>query len=299
MNRQPSLAVNNIWLGFLRVSVASFALFHFLSILPDFNNIYTFSGYVQPDIMDVSMDHFSPTLYDITLFLQRIFEGITFNQVAYTAAAGYCIALLLLALGCFTRVSAGSALLLQLVMIKSVHFYQYGVDLFTTILLFYCLIFPTGTVYSLDNYRLKRQDNISNTLPYLRLLQVHICIAYFIGGLDKLAGFTWHNGEAVWKATTGFNYSGFFNVTSLASFPLLFVIGGWGVIILEMMYPLFINLRKTRKLWFWMIVSMHLGIALLLGLFFFSAVMIIFSITAYYMPYVKERVQPVFSPALT
>ncbi|MFT3883817.1 MAG: hypothetical protein QM703_29820 [Gemmatales bacterium] len=32
----------------------------------------------------------------------------------------------------------------------------------------------------------------------LRLIQIHMCIVYFISGLAKLQGSTWWNGSATW-----------------------------------------------------------------------------------------------------
>src|SRR5699024_1197535 len=111
-----------------------------------------------------------------------------------------------------------------------------------------------------------------------------LSIAYFSSGLLKILGFNWRNGEAIWK-TVNLPYSNLdfhFDFSFLGQHPLLCVIIGWIIILTELCYPLFIWYSKTRKLWLYLTISMHIGIILVLNLYFFSTIMIIWNLTAFY-----------------
>ena len=292
------IPVSGNWLGFLRISVALFALLHFLSIQPDFNNLFSYDGYVQPDILDATQDKLSPTIFSIYNFIIKFFPGLLYDQLVFIFSISYLVFLTCLATGFLTRFNAIASLLIQLVLIKSIHFFQYGADFFTTILLFYCSIFPVGAIFSIDKRLFKRTEKI-NHIQYLRLLQIHLCIVYFIGGLDKILGFNWRNGESLWKAVTDHNMTGLIQLDFLKDTPF-FLIGGWVTILVEMMYPLFINLRKTRKVWLLLTILLHVSIALFMGLYFFATIMIIFNLSAYGIPYSREKMKDIktFLPAI-
>lgn len=278
------------WLGFFRVTVALIALLHFLSIQADFDLLFSYSGLVQPDIINAKHVAPIPTIFDIHKTLLNVWPKLSYDIVLGFFRYAYIVSLVLLSIGFFTRFNALLALLSQLILINSIHFYQYGADSFTTILLFYCFLFPTGKVWSVDNkiFKRKQQTAANTSMICLRLLQVHMCMVYFIGGFEKVLGINWHNGEAMWKALTNHNVRGLFHVEFLKDTPLFFIIG-WATIIVEGLYPVFINIRKTRLLWLSLTIGMHIGIAVFLGLTFFAAIMIIFNLAAYYVPYLKPR----------
>jgi Vitamin K-dependent gamma-carboxylase len=286
------------WPGFLRISTALIALLHFCSIQADFDLLFSYNGLVQPDILNAKRDTLVPSVFTIHTWVTSIVSAISYTEVLYFFRFAFFVTLIMLCIGLFSRVSALLALLIQLILVNSMHFYQYGADSFTTILLFYCFLFPVGKSMSVSNLisKNKAEPDSYTTTRCLRMLQIHICIVYFIGGFDKIQGYNWHNGEALWKALTNHNTSGLIKVDSLKDTPL-FLIAGWFTIITEMLYPVFINIRRTRKLWLGLTVGMHIGIAVFLGLFFFSTIMIIFNLAAYYVPYIKEkRKQPAAPP---
>ena len=261
------------WLFFFRINVACFALIHFLSIQPDFADFYSGKAYVYPDILDASYDQLSVTFTGLQAFLQQLHINVAYESLVFLARLGYPVALLFLMMGMFTRASAIAALFLQLLFIKSIHLYEYGVDYFTTIALFYCCVFPVGRVMAADNYfRKKKQAPVYQHLC-LRLLRAHLCIAYFFSGFDKVIGPTWRNGEAIWKSLHSHNYYNLFNLDFLATGPFFLLIG-WATVITEMLYPLGMQLTVIRRYWGLAVIAMHVFIALFMGLFFFSAMMV-------------------------
>ncbi|SHK83219.1 hypothetical protein SAMN05444266_101294 [Chitinophaga jiangningensis] len=279
------------WLLFFRVNVAGIALLHFLAIQPDFTDLYSYSGYIYPDIMDLSTDQVSLTLVRFQELLNQWHVGISYEALLWVCRIAYPVSLVCLLLGLLTRVNAVIALFLQLLLIKSIHLYEYGVDGYTTFALFYCCIFPVGRVYSLDN-RWRRPNRVPEAGAFLFLLRAHLCIAYFFSGFDKIIGPSWRNGEALWKALHSHNYYSVFPLDFLAATPF-FVVSGWLTVVLEMGYFAGMNNKYTRKYWLAGIVALHLFIALFMGLFFFSALLIVLNLSAYLAPYVRqEKLQP-------
>ena len=278
--------INPQWLLFLRVTVAVFTLLHFGAIQPDFANLYGTDGFVKPDIMNAQTTWYHLTVYKIFVWIAAIDKSISFDDVLRGLGFLYPLALIGLAVGFCTRISAVVSILLHLVFINSISLYQYGVDSYTTILLFYCILFPVGQQLSVDSLIFKQKtEETSNR--YLYLIQTHICIAYFFSGFDKLMGENWRNGEALWKAVTSYNELGLIDFTPLYNTPTFFIMG-WATIVIEMLYPLFINVKKTREIWLVLTIGLHLSIMVTMGLFFFSTVMIIFNLVTYYIPYLQE-----------
>ncbi len=281
---------NPVWLAFFRCSICFISLVHFMAIQPDFDTLFSQNAIVPPDLLHV-LNIFRgqpfPSVYDAHHFLTS-FLPVSFQQVLLTVRVLYPLSLVLLLLGLVPRISAICSLLLQLTLLSSVDAYNYGVDVFTTIALFYCVIFPVGKAYSLQQYFTKKRPLLTNHTKYLHLLQAHVCIAYFFSGFEKLLGANWRNGEAIWKMMHGYNTGDITSFDFLYNTPFFTVIG-WGTIILEMFYPLFINMPKTRKAWLIAAVCFHVSIAFCMGLYFFSGVMIILNLTCYYVPFIKVQ----------
>lgn len=282
MNIKISPCIFPGWLFFFRINIAGFALLHFISIQPDFNDLYSYHGYIYPDIMDTTTDKISLTLTSLQALLSVKYESLLlFCRIAYP------LSLLMLMAGLLTRASAIASLFLQLLLIRSIHLYEYGVDGFTTFALFYCCLFPVGRIYSLDN-KLFGKKKEADHHPYLFLLKAHLSVAYFFSGFDKIIGVTWRNGEALWKVMHSHNYYSVFSLDFLSDTPF-FVISCWITMLLELCYGIFMNIRITRPYWLMGIVLLHLFIALFMGLFFFSALLIILNLSAYYAPYMHPE----------
>jgi hypothetical protein len=258
--------------------------------LPDLDSFITNKSYILPEIVNAFSSNTVVTVYNIDTFLHQY---VNVNTATLLAGA-YIISLLFLLAGFGTRVAAVVAAFLHVTFVASMDFFVYGVDCFTTIALFYCIVFPVGRFGSLDNYvRMKRgkPEHVTNT-PYinicLRVLQLHMCIAYFFSGFDKVIGYNWWNGESLWKAMHLCYNPYLVSLDFLADTPFFFIFG-WLTVIMEICYPVFMNIRKTRTLWLVMIIGLHLSIAVLMGLFFFATFMIILSVTAFYMPYMALK----------
>lgn len=218
---------------------------------------------------------------EIILFFNKLtglnqFSVLLFKILYIT----FCI---LIIIGLYSRFFALVLLVLQVAIVKSSYFYSYGVDFFSSMSLMYLIILPSDEYFSLRNYFWKITEK-SNYFIVKTTFQIHLIIAYFVSGLEKITGYNWRNGESIWKAVHLPNFSNDFNINFdfLGKYPLFVIIIGWSTLLIELLYPLFITLKKTRTLWLYLTISLHLGIALTLNLYFFSAIMITWNITNFY-----------------
>lgn len=275
--------VNPIWLPALRILGSLFILAHFLAVYPDFGTFWGSNGIILPEIQDAYADRISPTLYDVHTWLNRYFS-IRFDVLAHGVAWAYMLSLLLLAVGCLTRVAAILALLLHVVLIQSVVMFLYGADYMTSILLFYMAVFPVGRLYSIDAWWWPTRGTTDGRY-FLRLFQVHWMLAYAISGVDKAFGPTWWNGEAIWKALYSYNQTGLVNPELWKNVPWLLAAVGIGTVLLELLYPIGVFFTRLRTPWIFAIMLMHLSIGFAMGLYFFSGVMMLINLVAFWFPY--------------
>jgi hypothetical protein len=264
---------------FFRISLGLFILLHFLAILGDMDFLFGFDPIFPAEITDLYIDSLLVTnrmLLELSGLEKSVF--VTVFNVAYITLSVFIIA------GFATRLSVFIMLILHISLIKSNVFFNYGVDYFTSMSLFYLLIFPVNEKFSIDALLFRRKPvAAADYQVYLRLLQLHLCLAYLFSGGNKLMGYNWWNGEAVWKAIN-LAYSNIdfqLNFRWLSDYPLVLAAMGWFVIIIELFYPV-IMFRRFRKAWLYGVIGMHLGIAIVINLYFFSVVMIIWNIAAFY-----------------
>lgn len=276
----------NNWLGFLRICVAFFCISQFITFCYDFELLYSKSSILIPEIANAKKDLSPFTL--LSVYENFLVDRIDYDVMVKLFGVVYLVSLITLLLGFYTKASAFVAVFIHFVFMKSYESFLYGVDFYVSIALFYILIFNTQNYLSLD--RLFRKKNITNenfNAFCLLILRIHLCISYFFGGFDKLLGFNWRNGESVWKALHLVN-----NPSSIINFDLLhnitlFTILGWVIVLIELLYPIGMNHKKTRNVWLCLIIGMHFSIALFLGLYFFAIFMIVLNVCIYYFPYLE------------
>src|SRR5262249_14398813 len=126
----------------------------------------------------------------------------------------------------------------------------------------------------------------------LRVMQVHLALAYFASAIEKATGIQWWNGELLWRALTLPEYRQF-DMTWLASYPWITRVSGWGALSIEMCFIFLIWPKRTRRLWVALTVSMHLGIAVLLGLQIFGVIMCVLVISLFGISAEPEPLLPV------
>ncbi len=284
------------FLTYFRIGTSLFVLIHLLSIILDFKDLYSKNGIVPYDVREFLASKYVFPIHKIIFFFEDL--GWQENTILTGFILTFIFFLLALMTGFFTRFSAIVVLFLY-GSISSTS-YIYGVDGFVTTALFYLIIFPVGYFNSIDNllFKNRKRGNLNVTL-FKRLFQINICLVYFFGGLVKMTGDTWWNGEAVWKAMNLWSANSIFNFdyTWLAENSYILVILGWGVLIIETLYPIFIWSSRTRKIWLTGTLFMHIGIGLFLDLYFFAAFMMFWNMTAFYItkPIATNELIPSFN----
>src|SRR5205807_8780933 len=112
------------------------------------------------------------------------------------------------------------------------------------------------------------------------VLQLHLCFINFFSWATKALGRDCWNGINLWRSLIRPPFD-LIPADILIRFKYLFPIAGIAIFLLEIGYPFFIWQRQTRRAWLIAILLMHLGIALVMGMYLFASVMIILNLAAF------------------
>lgn len=272
------------WLGLLRIGLGLQVLFYALSLRSDWNYLFAepgggLIGRALPEALLSTESPLIPRLGWLVMLIARTgFSESTALSIVWWVLlfAGCC-----LLIGFLSRASAILAWFVHLCAAESGGFVSYGVDNFMTIGLFYLMLSPLPDRYSLDQRWRKLPPKNPHLLGFFRrVLQVHLCLIYFFGGVAKCLGSGWWDGSNLWRALIRPS----FNVIApeiLIRLKYLFPVAGIVICLLEISYPVFIWNRKTRGIWLVAICAMHVAIGLTMGMCLFAFIMIVLNIAAF------------------
>jgi predicted DCC family thiol-disulfide oxidoreductase YuxK len=162
----------------------------------------------------------------------------------------------------------------------------YGVDLVLCPLLLVLCLAPIGRALSLDRVRAVRCAKLGSldaVLPVYRsewagactrLIQLQMALLFFHSGIAKIRGDEWWNGDVMWILHTHYDY---YNNTVLNLLASHYWIGNAAVyftLLLEIAFPFLIWQRSWRAIMLAGAIFLHVMIALLMGMPYFSFVMI-------------------------
>ncbi len=206
-------------------------------------------------------------------------------QITYYAGI-VCVGLF--TLGFATRVTSILSWAFHLSYMHRAMMIWFGMDAMISFMMLYLCISPCGSVFSLDRIIKRRRlgDRLPPVKPLwtatlgLRLIQVHMCIVYFISGISKLQGTTWWNGSASWLTMNAPLFNEGIDVGWMAD-PRL---GEWfwhyfcffatyATLTFEITFPFLIWNRYLRPWMLFGAVMLHGGIAIFMGLGGFGAIM--------------------------
>jgi hypothetical protein len=271
------IALLRIGLG-LQVTVYTLSLWNDWTYLLAANSDSLISRDLSEEILSLESSFIPKLGWLVTLGGQ---VGLS-EQVTLKIAWGFllCSGVCLLA-GFLSRPAAIVAWLLHLAARSSGGLTAYGVDNFMTIGLFYLMLCPLPDRYSLDrrlwNWRAPDPQRVGF---HQRVLQLHLCLIYFFGGLAKCLGAGWWNGNSIWRALTRSP----FNVLPpdfLLQWNIVLPLLGISICLVEIGYPVFIWPEKTRKIWLAGVVAMHTAIGAAMGLHLFALIMIVLNLAAF------------------
>ena len=266
-------------LAALRIGLALVLLVQAALIAPAFFALYERSGVLQGAVRDELARPGLPYLGWLIRTLERV--GMSEPTILVSTGLVYVASLTALLLGWRTRMAALVAWFTHLTLMMTANGTNYGADNFGNIFLFYLIWIPSGAALSMD--RLAGRAALEPTWEArlaLRVIQLHLCMIYLTGGLMKASGEQWWDGDAIWRSLMLPEYRQY-DFCWLADHPWVARLAGWMVILVESGYSIFIWPRRTRRIWILATVSMHLGIAVLMGLGVFGAIMIAFTVAAF------------------
>ncbi len=198
----------------------------------------------------------------------------------YVIHAFALIVFFMLMIGFKTRVVSVLAWLLTISYCHRLQGALFGLDQVNAMMAMYLMIGPSGAVYSVDQWLARRRDPAS-AVPQpsvlanvaIRLLQCHMCIIYLFGGIAKMRGFTWWQGDAFWYSVANYEYQSL-NLTWLVRWPAVVALVAHLTVFWETFYCALVWPRLTRPIALAMAVLVHGGIALALGMPTFGFAMV-------------------------
>jgi hypothetical protein len=205
---------------------------------------------------------------------------------------------ILCTIGLGTRVTTALTWLASLQYIHRTPQILFGADTMMCVLLLYLTIGPSGAAMSVDRLLARwwrgERGPLKPPMPSvsanvaIRLLQIHICIIYFIAGVSKLQGNAWWNGTALWAVLANFEfapmqfsiYNDVLRFICRNEVLMQFVMTGgcYFTLAFEIGYMFLVWFRKTR----WVVLSgailLHGTIGIFMGLKTFSLLMLIMNL---------------------
>jgi Vitamin K-dependent gamma-carboxylase len=210
------------------------------------------------------------------------------------------LCIFLFAIGFCTRVTSVLTWVALLSYINRSHISVFGIDTMMTILTTYLVIGPSGAAFSVDRLIERRlaarrghpiapwqpaDPSVTANLA-LRLLQIHFCVVYLISGLSKLQGGMWWQGLATWGTMANYEFSPM-NSHLYMEYLRWLCSSHWlwetvltatsaMTLILECTFMMLVWNKKLRWLYVSGAALFHVNIAIFMGLFCFSIVMLAF-----------------------
>jgi hypothetical protein len=272
------------WLAVFRIGMGLQVVVYALFLRIDWHSLFstTGKGLVSRELGEAIASFDSPLIPKLG-WLVALGQHVALGEetvLSITWACLLCMGCCLL-LGLFSRPAAIIAWFLHLCAAESGGLLAYGADNFMTMALFYLMLSPLPGRYSLDRRLAKTNVKDTRLLGFWRrVLQVHLCFVYFFGGLAKLLGSGWWDGSNLWRSLIRPP----FNLLSpdiLVRFKYVLPVLGISLCLIEIGYPVFIWMKKTRFFWLVCILAMHAAIGLMMGMYLFALVMIVLNLAAF------------------
>jgi hypothetical protein len=267
------------YVGWFRIYVAVFCLWKAWVFRTSVIDLFGQYGFIQWAITRGNMPEWLPHIGNLSLLLEPC--GITPDQTVYIVLSVHVLSLFAMLVGILGRTMAIVAWCTDFLLMHASGGLLYGMDYFSHIALFYCVIMPTSRGVSLANtFGWVKCDPLISAGVTRKMLQFQMAIIYVSSGIEKAIGVEWWTGESIWRALTLPIFSNW-NVAWLAHLPWIAATVGWSVLIIECGYGIAMYFQRTRALWLTVTVAMHLGIGLLMGMWLFALIMIVLNIGAF------------------
>ena len=282
------------WLAVLRSGVGLQVIVYALFLRSDWHYLFASSGkgLVGREVGEAIASFDSPLIPRFG-WLVAIGRNFNISEEPVLSVTWVCLlsAGCLLLLGLFCRPAAIVAWFVHICAAESGGLLAYGADNFMTTALFYLMLSPLPDRYSFDHWVIQTKLKNPQSLGFWRrVLQVHLCFVYFIGGMAKFLGSGWWDGSNLWRALIRSSFN-LISADLLIRFKYALPLLGISIWLLELSYPVFIWPKRTRRIWLACILAMHAAIGLTMGLYLFALIMIIMNVAAFGVAGATSRVQ--------
>jgi len=272
------------WLAVLRIGLGLQVTVYILFLKSDWHYLLagTGKGLVSRELGEAIVSFDSPFIPKLG-WLVALGGYVDMGEETVLSVAWACllVAGCCLLLGLFCRAAAIIAWFLHLCAAQSGGLLSYGADNFMTMGLFYLMLSPLPDRFSLDHRLVKTKSKDPQLFGFWRrVLQVHLCLVYFFGGVGKSLGSGWWDGSNLWRSLTRPPFD-IISADILIRFKYLLPILGISIVLIELGYVFFIWMKKTRFIWLVCIVGMHIAIGLTMGMYLFALVMIVLNLAAF------------------
>ncbi len=253
----------------IRIAYSFLLLINALVLLPDLFNWFGENGLLP---YDVSREIIDPDTLTIFGFLPRedwvlrISYGLFVSQIIF------------LLVGFFSRFQAVCVFIWFVSFVHRHHILFDGEDNLFRLMGFFLIFMPIGSYYSVDSWLRNRKQSkakVSSTWA-LRLLQIQMCLIYLSTVWEKMRGEDWVNGTAIYYVSRLDDVFGHFPLPSflLTSFSLM-KYATWLVIIVELLIPISVWFKETRRFGLLLAFGLHLSIEYAMNLFLFQWLMLV------------------------
>jgi len=274
--------------------IVGFALINILVLIPDMYDLYGLEGYIPSHINDEFMYAYNPLLS----WLIRPFEGFGIpGDGGLLVVIGVYVCSLLFAFFRYRPLLFSIvAWIIHVMLVNSSYYFSYGADYFITFALLANVLLNIDTILKDEaNRRMIRSFAV-------RFVQIQLCLVYFFAGFGKIIGFDWIDGNAMWYVMNAYSPEVIKGIMpALIDYPAFFITMCWAVLILELLYPALIYVKRMRTFTLLSVMSMHVGIMFIMGLYTFGIIMIILNYVAfgYYLDPLFSKPQEKITPKIT
>ena len=266
-------------LGVIRVATGLLAFWSLLVFGLDLHDYFGSAGWAEPSAIRMAQ---RPLAWSFWFLVPDAWLG-----VAWLACLGI---LALFTFGLFSRTTALLSWVIVVSTVRRVPIALYGFDqVISPLALYLAVTGASGQAVSLDRFlRRWRQARLAAAAAprsagpgprvaadepavppptvsanlALRLIQLHLVAIYAMAGLGKLQGPSWWTGQALWGTLTAGEFV-VLDFTPMADWPWLVNALTHASLALELLYPVLIWVRILRPMVLVLMLTLHLGIAVM------------------------------------
>jgi hypothetical protein len=256
-------------IGLIRIFTAAVLLLSLLNDLSFVSDYYSNEGVISGRT-DIMRSEYRFSILDI-------FGSPEFVYFFYILLV---ISTIMLLFGKYTKATAiVSFLLLASFHEKNIFVLNSG-DTLIRLLLFYLILAPSEKCLSLDAIKKKKGVSAAEFKKWQqspiwprRLMQIQLAIVYLFAFMPK-TGITWKSGTALYYFLANPHFARF-SFDSLGTFIGLTALMTHTTLLIELLFPILIWFKSTRKYMLIAGISLNAGILILSNITFFSLIMIV------------------------